>query len=124
MPPACTTSAVPHCRRPCKRCPWRKDVDPGEFPASRYEELRVTSEQVPGREPGLDAPLFACHKTPEGREMACAGWLAAVGHRHLGVRLAVIRRQLPPEVLTPGEDWPPLFATYAEMAVAQAGEDR
>ncbi|MFI9630971.1 DUF6283 family protein [Streptomyces sp. NPDC052042] len=84
-----TARQVPRCKVPCPRCPWRKDVEPGEFPASRYEELRVTSEQRAGAEPGFGAPLFACHKTKEGREWACAGWLAAVGHRHLGVRLAI-----------------------------------
>jgi hypothetical protein len=115
---------VPYQRRPCKRCPWRRDVEPGEFPASRYEELRATSEQREGHEPGIGAPLFACHKTKEGREMACAGWLAAVGHRHIGVRLAIVQRRLPPEVLHPGEDWPELFTTYDEMATRQAGEDR
>ncbi|WP_203607366.1 DUF6283 family protein [Streptomyces sp. SID11385] len=119
-----TAHALPRAERPCKRCPWRKDVPPGEFPASRYEELRVTSEQVPGDEPGLDAPMFACHKTKEGREKACAAWLAAVGHRHIGVRLAVAQGRLPAQALTPGESWPPLFATYEEMATTQAGEDR
>jgi hypothetical protein len=67
--------------------------------------------------------LFACHKSVEGRDQACAGWLAAVGHRHLGVRLAVATGRLPGSVLTPGDDWPPLFDTYQEMAASQAAED-
>ncbi|MEC3995225.1 DUF6283 family protein [Actinacidiphila sp. DG2A-62] len=124
MTARCVSGAVPYRRRPCGNCPWRKDVEPGEFPASRYEELRVTSEQREGHEPGIGAPLFACHKTPEGREIACAGWLAAVGHRHIGVRLAVAQRRLPPEVLHPGDDWPELFDTYDEMATRQAGDER
>ncbi|WP_329368847.1 DUF6283 family protein [Streptomyces sp. NBC_00669] len=119
-----TARLVPHCKVPCTRCPWRKDVEPGEFPTSRYEELRSTSEQRPGAEPGIGAPMFACHKTKEGREKACAGWLATVGHRHLGVRLVVAYGWLPAEVLTPGDGWPALFATYAEMAATQAGEER
>ncbi|MYR58330.1 hypothetical protein GTY54_19525 [Streptomyces sp. SID625] len=64
--------------------------------------------------------MFACHKTPEGREKACAGWLAAVGHEHVGVRLAVAQRRLPREALTPGDDWPLLFTSYTEMAARQA----
>ncbi|MFJ4703169.1 DUF6283 family protein [Streptomyces sp. NPDC088768] len=86
--------------------------------AARHERA------VPRGRAGPDAPLFACHKTPEGREKACAGWLAAVGHRHLGVRLAVTQGRLPAQALTPGESWPPLFAAYEEMATTQAGEDR
>ncbi|WNI20340.1 DUF6283 family protein [Actinacidiphila sp. ITFR-21] len=120
----CVTGMMPHRRRPCAECPWRRDAEPGQFPAHRYEVLRDTSEQAAGQEPGFFAPLFACHKSPEGREEACAGWLAAVGHRHLGVRLAVAQRRLPPHVLTPGEGWPALFDTYAEMAAVQGGEDR
>jgi hypothetical protein len=105
-------------------CPWKKETPPGEFPASRYEELRTTSEQVRGQEPGFSAPLFACHKTAEGRDQARAGWLAAVGHRHLGMRLAVAQGRLPAEALHPGPGWPELFGSYQEMAARQAGDER
>lgn len=71
----------------------------------------------------MDAPVFACHMTHEGREQACAGWLAVAGYEHLGVRIAVITDRLPAEALSPGEGWPGLFASYDEMAAAQAGED-
>jgi len=64
--------------------------------------------------------MFACHKSPEGREEACAGWLATVGGEHLGVRLAVIQGRLPAEALSPGDNWPELFPDYASMAKAQA----
>ncbi len=68
--------------------------------------------------------MFACHRAPEGGEYACAGWLAAVGHHHLGVRVAVITGRLDPAALEPGEDWPALFETYEEMAATQAaGEE-
>ena len=111
---------LPHRRHPCTECPWRKDTPPGQFTAERYEALQATSEQRPGDEPGLDSPMFACHRTAEGREQACAGWLAAVGHRHLGVRLAVMQQRLPVHVLEPQPGWPTLFETYAEMAERQA----
>lgn len=113
-----------HVSVPCKRCPWKKETPPGEFPASRYEELRVTSEQPGGYEPGIGAPMFACHKTAEGRERACAGWLAAVGHRHLGVRLAVAQGRIPAEALAPRPGWPALFDSYQEMAAHQAGDEQ
>jgi len=120
------TTKTPHRRYPCTECPWRKDTRPGQFPAERYAQLACTAEQAPGEEPDFNAPWFACHKTPEGREEACAGWLAAVGHRHLGVRLAVAQDRLPAEALTPGDWWPKLFTTYTDMAnrQAQAGDDQ
>lgn len=67
--------------------------------------------------------MFACHKSPEGREEACAGWLAAVGAEHIGIRLAVAWGRLPASALTPGDGWPELFDSYAKMSAAQAGED-
>jgi len=67
--------------------------------------------------------MFACHKSPDGREEACAGWLAAVGVDHLGVRMAVLSGRLEPEDLQPGPDWPPLFSSYAAMAATQAAPD-
>lgn len=99
------------------------DGRPGQFPACRYEQLENTSGR-PGAEAGLDAPLFACHKTAEGREQACAGWLATVGREHLGVRLAVATGRLPVAALDPGDGWPPLFDTYIEMAATQAAHDQ
>jgi hypothetical protein len=109
---------VPRRRAPCKECPFRRDVSPGQFPAERYEALQATAGS-PGCEAALDAPLFACHRSPEGREMACAGWLAVVGEEHLGVRLACAAERLDPAALRPGEDWPELFDSYDEMAEAQ-----
>ena len=102
----------PRVHRPCDECPWRVDAEPGRFPACRYEALRETTEQR------LGAPLFACHKTPDGKERTCASWLAVVGHRHLGVRLAVAAGRLTEAALEPGEGWPELFGSYEELAEA------
>jgi hypothetical protein len=105
---------LPHCVRPCGNCPWRRDAPAGEFPAERYERLRTTIGS-PGHEAGLNAPIFACHKTEPGRDRACAGWLAVAGIDHLGIRLAVTLGRLPASVMRPGDDWPELFSTYDEM---------
>jgi hypothetical protein len=102
----------PRVRRPCDECPWRADAEPGRFPACRYDELRATTEQRFG------APLFACHKTPDGHDRTCAGWLATVGHRHIGVRMAVATGRLDPAALEPGSDWPELYESYEELAEA------
>jgi hypothetical protein len=112
-------TSLPRRRYPCAECPFRMDTQPGQFPACRYDALRETAG-APGAEASMTAPMFACHKSPEGREEACAGWLAVCGIEHLGVRLAVLTGQLEPEHLRPGDDWPPLFASYEEMAAVQA----
>jgi hypothetical protein len=106
---------LPHRESPCANCPWRKDSEPGEFPPERYRALRSTAGR-PGQEVDMRAPIFACHKSAEGKEMACAGWLAQVGYQHLGMRLAVVQGRLPVEALEPGEDWPELFEDYDELA--------
>lgn len=112
---------VPHRRYPCGNCPFRRDVPSGEFPAERYDALRA-SVGAPGEEAGLNAPLFACHKSIVGRSETCAGWLATVGYQHLRIRLAVVLGTLPAECLRPSAGWPDLFDTYDEMAEAQGGE--
>lgn len=106
-----------HPGRPCSNCPWRLDAPPGEFPACRYESLTATAGR-PGKEVGFSAPIFACHRSRDGEEFACAGWLATVGYDHLGMRLAVAMGRLEPAAFEPGPDWPPLYATYADLAVA------
>jgi hypothetical protein len=111
--------ARPHRHFPCAECPWRTDVAPGQFSAQRYADLRNTAGE-PGREADLNAPWFACHKSPEQTPEACAGWLAACGVDHLGVRLAVALGHLPAETLHPGSNWPQLYDSYAVMARAQA----
>lgn len=105
--------------RPCVRCPWARTTSPGEFPLRKYEQLRATVG-APGREVPLGAPLFACHKTGNGREVPCAGWLAAVGRFHLTVRYWIVRRWLPPDAVHPKEGWPELFYEYDELVRVQA----
>lgn len=111
---------MPRRRYPCSECPFRRDTPPGQFPACRYEALRETVGQS-GAEQPIGAPVFACHKSPEGREEACAGWLAVCGIEHLGMRFAVVTGRLEPEDLRPGEGWPELFSSYDEMAAVQGG---
>ena len=114
-------TGFPHRSYPCAECPFRRDTEPGQFPACRYDALRATVG-APGREQPLGAPMFACHKTAEGNEQACAGWLAVSGAEHIGVRLAVATGRLPAEALAPREGWPALFDSYDEMAAAQGSE--
>lgn len=67
----------------CDECPWRRDVPTGRFPPERYRALARTCQQgLPFR------PIFACHKTPEGKEQACVGFLLLNGRNNLAVRMA------------------------------------
>lgn len=115
-------SAIRYAAKPCTQCPFRVDTPPGQFEACRFEALRNTAGGS-GREAPIGAPMFACHKTAEGKEIACAGWLAVCGYDHLGVRFAVATGALPAEMLRPGRDWPMLFGNYEQMAGRQ-GESR
>jgi Family of unknown function (DUF6283) len=110
-------TGLPHAKRPCGECPWRLDATPGKFPAARYDALAATAG-TPGAEAGFDAPIFACHMSEEGRDRACAGWLASIGQEHLRIRLAVAMGDLPPEALTPAPGWPALHPDYASLATA------
>jgi hypothetical protein len=107
----------PYQDRPCNNCPFRADIPAGEFPPERFAALRNTVGER-GREAGLSAPIFACHKSTPGRDRACAGWLATCGYSHLRVRLAVATRALPGRMMEPGPDWPELYNSYDEMAAA------
>lgn len=106
----------PRRRYPCAECPFRRDTKPGQFSSRRYDALRKTSTS-----PGIDTPMFGCHKGAPGtdEDLACAGWLAVAGNAHPMVRLAVLTGQLDPADLQPARGWPELFASYDEMAEAQ-----
>lgn len=108
---------LPHAKRPCGECPWRTDQPVGRFPPERYAALRNTVAGPEGSAP-LDAPVFACHKSEQGRDLACAGWLAVEGHDHVGMRLAVALGRVSAEALSPGESWPQLYDTFDDMARA------
>lgn len=112
---------LPRQKRPCVNCPFRRDVEPGEFPTGRYEALRETCRNEDTVQAPFDAPMFACHKSPHGSEFACAGWLAVEGLNHLRVRLALATGELPPESVQPAADWPDLYRDYDEMAAAMGG---
>lgn len=94
--------------RTCSECPWLKSSPRGQFSPERYAALRNTC-----RSGGL-WPFFACHKTPEGKERACAGFLLVQGADSNRVRLCM------------GPDWNlgmvtasgPLYGSFRKMALA------
>jgi hypothetical protein len=106
-------------RLPCRSCPWRVDQDARSIPGfvlSLAEGLAVTCASERGGESvGHDEPQFACHQSRDGDEIVCAGWLAVEGSEHVGARLAVAFGKHPPDALRPGDDWPELHDSYAEV---------
>ncbi len=104
--------------RPCRACPWRVDSHPRDIPSfdhDKAEGLVGTCPDEQGFGPEYGTPMFACHESPDGKEKACAGWLATVGAHHPGVRAAVLFGHLDESRLAPGEDWPALHPSFAEV---------
>lgn len=127
------TTPLPRRNRPCGPCPIRADnchKPESQFPAQRWEDLsRTVRDPVTGQEPWFDEIMFGCHKGEPGtgNDLACAGWLAVFGGGHFAVRLALIEGRVPDSALAPGEDWPPLHQTWAEVVQAHTspkGGDR
>lgn len=114
-----------HIKRPCDECPWRKDCEPGRFEPERWAVLAESSLDIRTNfGPEFGAILFACHKSPEGGERACAGWLAVEGVAHPTVRLSVAMGALPESALRPGDDWPALHESFADTAAHDMGTER
>ncbi|WP_436220433.1 DUF6283 family protein [Acidovorax sp. LjRoot118] len=122
--------------QPCPSCPWRLDQgaqDIPEFSLAKAQELVATCPNERGHGPDFGAALFACHQSKSGSEIPCAGWLAAVGHAHPHVRLAVLHGRLAPGALETGPGWPPLHDNYGQVLrkleagcvdIADSGPDR
>lgn len=72
--------------RQCKACPWKVGVKPsGDIPGGYSEAKHRALDRTiaePGSTADLGKPLhvMACHETPPGRELMCAGWV----HNQLG----------------------------------------
>lgn len=113
-----STDNFPRIAAPCPGCPWRVEKDAADIPRfslTKAESLAKTSPCENGFGPSFTDNMFACHQSKIGEELACAGWLAAVGHAHPRVRLAVIQGSLPHSALSPGKDWPQLHSTFQEV---------
>lgn len=95
-------------RKTCDECPWRKDVPVGRFPPERFIQLRRTVKQ------GFN-PLFACHKTFEGRDETCVGYLLVDGDNNWMVRFAASQGHIDRDQL---EASGPLYDSFEQMARA------
>lgn len=93
---------------PCQECPWRKDVPPGTWLPERFQNLAYTCQDD-------GTAMMACHKSRDGEEVPCAGFLVSVGYDSIGVRLAVFKGTVQ---LDDYEAPAPLYATFDEMLAA------
>jgi len=95
-------------RKQCKKCPWKKSVDPHTIPngykPSKHRKLSCTIA-TPGALPTGDTlRLMACHESKVGKEIPCVGWLThqlGVGN-NLHLRLAVIQGRVDANIKTVG----------------------
>lgn len=66
-------------RRQCKKCPWKKDVDPNDIPNGYCEtKHRALKSTIADGSPQLSDTLhaMACHESKIGKEFECVGWMA------------------------------------------------
>lgn len=106
------------CARPCAACPWRKDTHVADIPGFSLElaeSLANTSPDERGMGPDFGDPLFACHDSKPGDEIACASWLAVVGASHPMVRLHVMTGRIARHQLEPQPGWPELHESFGSM---------
>jgi len=66
--------------RQCRKCPWRRDVDPREIPDGYCETRHAALEATIARDalplaPSATFSAMACHESPLGEEAHCVGWL-------------------------------------------------
>ncbi len=92
-----------YCKTPCDECPWRKDMPVGRFPADNYRQLANTAQD-------LALHTFACHKSAEGQEAICAGYILKQSAHNLAMRMA--RHSF--EASSPY----PLYENFRELAIA------
>lgn len=103
--------------RPCKSCPYRRDVPSGVWHPEEYTRLAEYDEK-PDRPVKLEA--FHCHQeNAHGRPTVCVGWLGCHGTKAVAVRVALASGQLTLEDVDRAHDTDvPLHRSGVEAALA------
>lgn len=123
------TREFPHRKYPCDECPIRADNTDNpksQFPAERWRSLESSvRDPISGEHPGMDDPLFGCHKGrpgEPGEDLACAGWLARFGRDHVRIRLALALGDLPRDAIEAKDNWPPLHDTWEGVVAGHTSD--
>lgn len=95
-------------KTPCDECPWRRDTQPGAFPAEAYRISANTAHDLSGHQ-------FACHMAGL-KFTTCAGFLLRGADHNLAVRKASFNGDLDQSKVSDGGF--PLYESYREMAEA------
>lgn len=92
-------------RKQCKKCPWRKGVDPHTIPNGYSAEKHEALHKTLGHGIGDRLTMMACHETEVGAELPCVGWLVnQLGPgNNLALRLAVMLDKIDANVQIEGE---------------------
>lgn len=96
--------------RLCKNCPFRiASPKAGELGGSvpMPDALGTARACMDGLK------VMQCHKSPDSRPSACAGFLSVVGYESIGVRLAVMRGIVSADEV--GIPMPGLYGSMREM---------
>lgn len=83
----------------CAKCPWRKSTDPSTIPNGYCAKKHAALESTIARDGRMFGKLhmMACHESPVGHEVPCAGWLEnqlGVGN-NIALRLLAIEGRVP-----------------------------
>jgi hypothetical protein len=96
-------------RKQCKKCPWRKGVNPTEIPNGYCETLHAKLKRTIAKPADLNFSgplhLMACHESKIGKEIPCVGWLNhqyGIGN-NITLRIAVFEGKISMDIETVGE---------------------
>lgn len=96
-------------RKPCRTCPWRKDVPPHGFPGG---SLCPSLASMASGEFGMTA--MQCHSTPDGPEaQVCVGFAVRVGFNSVGLRVAALCGRYDPDDVS--AEGVPLWESAADL---------
>lgn len=96
-------------RRQCRKCPWKRDVDPNDIPNGYCKKMHASLKgtiATPGAFPNYRRlRVMACHDSKPGSEFPCVGWLVNQYDRgnNIALRLAVAEGRISMDVEVVGE---------------------
>ena len=96
-------------RKQCGACPFKKSTNPRDIPNGYCETKHAALKRTIARPGDLRIAgtlrIMACHETPTGDEVPCAGWLAnQLGEgNNLQLRLAAAFGRIDADVELVGE---------------------